>query len=119
MTKALLVYYSSLSRDRLELILRSQGIEVYLIPGRAPNATEALRRHPADVVVIDKNAADISVTQAVRQIAGILPRSLIFAAAGDHDGVEVYYKGRRIGTVNLGEILHFAAGAPLDTAARR
>ena len=112
MTTALLVYYSKLSRDYLERMLRSQGIEVYLIPGRAPDATENARMHPADVVVIDKNATDISVTQAARQMAQILPESLIFTAAANRPRAEVYRKGRRVGTVNLEEILHFAASAP-------
>ena len=113
MTTALLVYYSELSRDRLERLLWNQGIEVYLISGRAPVAAESARRHPADVVVIDKDATDISVTQAVRQMAQILPRSLIFTAGANRPTAEVYRKGRCIGTVNLGEILHFAGGAPL------
>ena len=111
MTTALLVFYSRLSRVRLERILRSQGIEVYLISGRASDATKRVRRHPADVVVIDKDAADISVTQAVRYIAQTFPCSLIFTASATHRRAEVYRKGRHVGTVNLGEISHFAAGA--------
>ncbi len=111
MTTALLVFYSRLSRDRLERILRGQGMEVYLISGRGPDATETIRMHPADVVVIDKDVADISVTQAVRHIAQILPLSPIFTASADHQRAEVYRKGRQVGTVNLGEILHFEAGA--------
>ena len=118
MTTAVLVYYSRLSRDRLQHMLRSQGIEVYLISGRAPDATETARRHPADVVVIDKDAADISITQAVRQITQILPWSLIFTAAANRPTAEVYRKGRRIGTVNPGEILQFVAGAPREVRAR-
>ncbi len=111
MTTALLVFYSRLSRDRLERILRSQGIEVYLISGRAPDATESVRRDPADMVDMDKDVADISVTQAVRHIAQILPLSAIFTASANHQRAEVYRKGRHVGMVNLGEILHFAAGA--------
>ena len=111
MTTALLVFYSRLSCVRLERILRSQGIEVYLISGRASNATETVRRHPADVVVIDKDVADISVTQAVRYIAQTFPCSPIFTASANHQRVEVYRKGRRVGTVALGEILNCAAGA--------
>ena len=111
MTTALLVCYSKHSRDRLESILRNQGIEVYLISGRLSNATETVRRHPADLVVIDKDVADISVTQAVRHIAQILPRSPIFTVSASHQRAEVYRKGRHVGTVNVGEILHFAAGS--------
>ncbi len=104
MTTALLVFYSRLSRDRLERILRSQGIEVYLISGRAPDAAETVRRHPADVVVIDKDVADISVTQAVRHIAQILPRSPIFTASANHQRAEVYRKGRHVGNQLLVEL---------------
>ena len=108
MTTALLVYYSRLSRNRMVDMLGSQGIEVYPIAGRLPNATETVRKHPEDVVVIDRDAADISVTQAVRQIAQILPWSLIFTAGTNNQKAEVYRQGRRIGTVNLEEIVHFA-----------
>ncbi len=111
MTTALLVFYSGLSRDRLGRILRCQGIEVYLISGRAPDATERVRRHPADLVVIDKDVADISVTQALRYIAQTFPCSPIFTASATHQRAEVYRKGRRVGTVNLREILHYAASA--------
>ena len=114
MTTALLVFYSTHNRDRLESILRNQGIELYLISGRLPDATETVRRHPADLVVIDKDVADISVTQAVRHIAQILPHSPIFTASANHQRAEVYRKGRHVGTVSLGEILHFAAGAELN-----
>ena len=105
------MFYSGLNRDRLERMLGSQGIEVYLISERAPDATETVRKHPAAVVVIDKDVADISVTQAVRHIAQILPRSPIFTASANHQRAEVYCKGQRVGTVNLEEILHCAAGA--------
>ena len=112
---ALLVYDSRLSRDRLECMLRNQRIEVFVISGRAPDATETARSLPADMVVIDKDTADISVTQAVRHIAQILPRRLIFTAAANQPRAEVYRKGRRVGTVNIGEILHFTAGVSLET----
>ena len=114
MPTALLVYYSRFSRDRLEHILRCQGMEVYPISGRAPDATERVRGHPTDVVVIDKDVTDISVTQAVRRIAQILPRGPVFTASANYQRAEVYRKGRHVGTVNLGEILHFAAGAELN-----
>jgi len=114
MTTLLLIYYSRLNRDGLADMLRSQGIEVYPIWGRLPNATEIVRKHPARVVVIDRDSADISVTQAVRQIAQILPCSLIFTAAINNQKAEVYRKGRRIGTVNLEEIVSFAVGVALD-----
>ena len=114
MTTALLVYYSMPSRDRLERVLRCQGIDVNPISGRASDATETVRKHPADVVVIDKDTADISVTQAVRQIAQTLPRSLIFTADANHQRAEVYFKGRLAGAVDLREIVHFSASAPLN-----
>ena len=119
MTNAILVYYSRVSRDWLKRMLRSHGIEVYPISGRAPNATETVRKYPANVVVIDRDVADISVTQAVRQIAQILPQSLIFTATTNDQRAEVYRNGRRIGSVNLGEILHFAAGEPVEVRASR
>jgi len=53
MTTLLLIYYSRFNRDGLADMLRSQGIEVYPIWGRLPNATEIVRKHPARVVVID------------------------------------------------------------------
>ena len=93
MTTALLVFYSRLSRVRLERILRSQGIEVYLISGRAYDATERVRRHQADFVVIDKDVADISVTQAVRYIAQTFPCNPIFTASANHQRAEVYRRG--------------------------
>ena len=116
MTTALLVFYSQVSRDRLERILRAQGFEVYLISGKAPDATETVRRHPADVVVIDGDVADISVTQAVRHIAQILPCRPIFTASTNNQKAGVFRNGRRIGTVNLGEIGHFdTSGETMDT----
>ncbi len=63
------------------------------------------------MVVIDKDVADISVIQAVRHITQISPLRPIFTASVNHQRAEVYRKGRHVGTVNLGEILHFAAGA--------
>ena len=104
LTSALLVYYSEFSRDRLEFELRSRGVKVHAISGRAEDAVDSVRTHPADVVVIDKDAADISITQAVRQIAHILPRSLIFTAGASPQDVDVYHKGYRVGTVDLEDI---------------
>ena len=119
MTNALLVYYSRISRDSLERILRSQGFEVNLISGRAHDATQTVRRQSAEVVVIDKDAPDISVAQAVRQIAQILPRSLIFTAAANQEGAEVYRQSRRVGTVSLGKILEFTDGALPERTIKR
>ncbi len=104
MTTALLVYYNLMNRDRLERSLRSQGIEVYSISGRDPNAKDSARRHPADIVVIDSGANDISLNQAVRQIARLMPKSLIYSVGLDHRRVGVFRNGRRIGTVDLNEI---------------
>ena len=104
MTTALLVYYSTINRDRLEYVLRSQGIDVYLISGRDSNATDSARRHPADVVVIDKDVTDISLNQAVRQIAQLMPKRLIYAVGVNHERVDVFRYGHRIGRVDLREI---------------
>ena len=109
MTTALLVYYSRRSLQCLERMLGGQGIEVYPISGRAPDSTEAVRNNPADVVIIDKDATDISITQAVRHIAQILPRCLIFTASAKQQTAEVYRGGWRVGTVIAGEILKHAA----------
>ena len=104
MTTALLVYYSIMDRDRLESLLRSQGIDVCSISGRDSNATDSARRHPADVVVIDSNADDISIKQSVRQIAQLMPECLVYLVGIDHEKVGVFRNGRRIGTVDFDEI---------------
>ncbi len=115
MITALLVYYSKLSRDLLAHMLGSQGIEVDLV---GPDAVENVRKHRGHMVVIDKEAADISVTQAVRRISQILPRSLIFIVSPNRPRAEVYRKGRWAGTVDPWEILKFSARAPPETRAR-
>ncbi len=117
MRTALLVYYSRHSRKRLERRLQSQGIEVYPVSGRAPDAAETVRKNPANVVVIDMDAADISISQAVRQVSQILPQSLIFTLGANHQKVGVYRKGRRIGAVDVDEILPSAASAQFETLA--
>lgn len=104
MTSAIIVYYSKHCRDRLETVLVNQGIEVNSISGRSPNATNTLRLHPAELVVIDKDSADISVTQAVRRIAQISPTSWIITAGASNPKSEVYRNGSRIGVVDLKEI---------------
>ena len=105
----LLVYYSTRSRDRLEVMLRSQGAEVYAVSGRAPDATEQVRRHPEDLAVIDKDVTDISVSQAARRMGQILPATLVFAVGSGRQVVEVYKNGRQIGVIDSREIGHFAS----------
>jgi len=115
----LLVYYSARSRDRLETMLRSQGAEVYAVPGRALDAAERVRRHPKDLAVVDKDVTDISVSQATRRVGQILPSTLVFAVGGDRQTVEVYKNGRQIGAIGSDEIAHFAsAESPAEARPR-
>lgn len=95
--RILLVYYSGSGRERIEAILRDQRLEVYLIDGRAADAADMLRDHPAKVVVMDHNADDISVGQAVRQVGQILPLSLVIAVHPGRSEVDMYWAGHRIG----------------------
>lgn len=117
MRTALLVYYSRLSRKRLERRLQTQGIDVYPVSGRAPDAAEIVRKNPADVVVIDMDAADISITQAARRVSQILPESLVFTSSTNHQRVGVYRKGRHIGAADFEDILPMVAGTPLEIKA--
>ena len=93
-----------MDRDRLENLLRSQEIDVCSISGRDSDATDSARRHPADIVVIDNNADDISIKQTVRQIAQLMPKSLVYAVGIDHEKVGVFQNGHRINTVSFREI---------------
>lgn len=93
----LLVYYSPDARQRIEEMLRSQRLEVYRIDGRAADAVDTVRCHPAEVVVMDYGAGDVSVGQAVRQVGQILPRSLVVAVHPSRAGVDIYRGGHRIG----------------------
>ena len=96
--RVLLVYYSPEARQRLEAALQGQPLlEGYPIDGRAPEAIDAVRKHPAEVVVIDYGADDVSVSQAVRQVGQVLPRSLVVAVYPGRDRVGVYRGGHRIG----------------------
>ena len=92
----LLVYYSPDAQQRLEATLLAQHFEVYSIDGRAPDAIAAVREHPAGVVVIDRSAKDVSVTQAVRQIGQILMGCLVVTMYPGHPMVDIYQSGRRI-----------------------
>ena len=108
---AIVLYYSPASREHLEAILRSHGVEVYPIAGRAPHALEEIRRHPAKVVVIDCEPHDISISQAVRQVGRTLPDSLILTACAGRREVEVYRAGRREAAVeSLDAALELYAG---------
>ena len=112
----LLVYYSTRSRDRLEAMLRSQGAEVCAIFGRELDAAERVRTHPEDVIVIDKDVTDISVSQAARRMGQILPSTLVFAVGSDLQVVEVYKRGRRVGTIDFHEIAHFTWPRPAQSS---
>lgn len=105
----LLVYYSNRSRDRLEAMLRGQGTEVYSVCGRALDAAKQVRAHPKDIAVIDKDATDISVSQAARRIGEILPSTMVFAVGSDRQAVEVYKDGRWVGAIEFHEVAHFAS----------
>ena len=96
---AMVLYYSPASRDYLEVILRTRGVEVYPIAGRAPHALEEIRRHPAKVVVIDCEPHDISISQAVRQVGRTLPDSLIITACAGRPTADVYQSGRQVAAV--------------------
>ncbi len=96
--RVLLVYYSPEARQRMQAALHGQSLlEVYPIDGRSPEATDAVGKHPAEVVVIDYGADDLSVSQAVRQVGQVLPRSLVVAVYPGRNRVDVYRGGHRIG----------------------
>lgn len=94
--RGLLVYYSASARQHLETVLRERCREVYALNGREADAAELLRRHPAEVVVIDQGVGDVSINQAVRQVGMMLPASVVLAVPSDGQEVQVYLGGRRI-----------------------
>ena len=94
---AIVLYYSPAGRDHLETVLRGQGVGAYSIAGRAPHALEEIRRHPAKVVIVDRDPDDISVRQAVRQVGRALPDSLVVMAGIGRPSAEVYREGRQVG----------------------
>ena len=104
---ALLIYYSSAGREHVESLLQRHGLRPHSVDGRAGDAAEEIRRHPAELVAIDSESQDISITQAVRQIGRLLPRSLVFTV---HHGPKaaVYRAGRLVGQVENSCIAHFA-----------
>ena len=93
----LLVYYSPASRRRLESALHAQHLEVYAVDARAPNAVDAILKHPAEVVVMDAGADDISVSLALRQLGQMMPRRLVITAHPGREKVDLYRDGRRVG----------------------
>ncbi len=94
--RGLLVYYSASACQSLEVALRRWCREVFALDGRASDAADLLRRHPAEVVVIEQGAGDVSINQAVRQVGMMLPGSLVLTVPPDGQEVQVYLGGRRI-----------------------
>lgn len=93
----LLVYYSRDAHRQLEAAIVSMRVEAFPVDGRAPDAMEQLRRHPARVIVIDRAARDVSVAQAVRRVGQLLPTSLVITALSAREPVKLYRAGHRIG----------------------
>ncbi|GEM_PF-5819239 len=105
--RVLVVYYSPEGQKRLESFLQAlPGVEVFFVNGRVAEAVEAIGKHPAEVVVIDQGAEDISVGQAVRQVGQVLPRSLVVTVQPLGQKVHVYRGGHLIGVAeDLGSAL--------------
>jgi hypothetical protein len=117
--RGLLVYYSASARQCLETALRRWCREVFALDGRASDATDSLRSHPAEVVVIDQGAGDVSINQAVRQVGMILPGSLVLTVAQDGQEVQVYLGGRRIAvapSLDAALTVHGGKAGPLAAA---
>ena len=89
-------------------LLQRQRLRLHPVEGRAGRAVEEIQRHPEEVVVIDSDATDISINQAVRQIGRLLPNSLVFTVHPQRKIATVYQTGRRVGEVNGTNIVHFA-----------
>ena len=98
--KVLLVYYDRVAARHLESALRNQHLEVYSIDGRSPTATDQVRMHQAEFVVMDHGAGDINIRQAIRQIGQIAPHSLIIAVHPNRQLVILYRSGRLVGTAD-------------------
>jgi AmiR/NasT family two-component response regulator len=108
MAPTVLVYYSPAGRDRLEAVLDGQDIRVYPVAGRAPHAVEEIRRHPAEMVVVDADTDDISLNQAVHQLGRLLPMSLVFVVSPGREAADVYRGGHRVGVAESSDIRGFA-----------
>ena len=93
----LLLYYGAGARERLEAALVAQNLEVYAIDGRSEDAITFVREHPSPIVVMDRGATDVSVTQAVRQLGQILPESVVLTVYPRFGAVDVYRSGHRVG----------------------
>ncbi len=96
---ALLVYYSSDARRRLESALHAQRWDVWAVSGRAPDATDAIRMRPADVVVVDGGAKDVNIGLAVQHISRTVGCGAVISARPDLQTVDVYRGGHRVGFV--------------------
>ncbi len=93
----ILIHYSQDSRRLLEARLRRLGLSIHLVDGRAPDALLSVRTLPDKaVVVIDRSAQDISLSQAVRQVSQVLPQSLVLTASPQGGRVDVYWNGQRV-----------------------
>ena len=107
----LLVAFSTEARDQLEKAIRQVGLEVIGIDGRSPEAAESLRKYQVAVVVLDSSAADVSLTQSVREVGRVRPGCLVLAVGQDQGTVSVYRDGHAAGTVeNLEAALLNQAG---------
>ncbi len=95
----LLVTFSPEARVRLEDEIRQIGLKVIGIDGRAPEAAESLREYAGAVVVVDSSAADVSLTQTVREVGRVRPECLVLAVRQDSETVSAYRGGRSVGTV--------------------
>ena len=104
---ALIVYYGPVAREYLEALLGDQGLQAQYVAGREANAGALIEQHPAELVVIDADAGDISTIQAVRQIGRLLPNSLVFKVHRCSKA-SVYRAGRQVGEVENSCITHFA-----------
>ena len=96
---ALLVYYSSDARHRLESVLHAQRWDVWAVSGRASDATDAIRMCPADVVVVDASAEDVNIRLAVQHVSRTVLHGAVISVRPDPQTVEVYRGGHRVGFV--------------------
>jgi hypothetical protein len=97
---AVLVYYSADARCRLESALHAERWNVWAVSGRAPDATDAIRVHPADVVVVDGGARDVNVRLAAQHISRTVGQGTVISARPDLQTVDVYRGGHWVGSAD-------------------
>jgi len=71
----LLLYYSDRSRDRIASEVLMQGFGVNSVSARTEDAIERVRMSDVEVVVVDKDAGDISVSPAAGTSPAYLPKA--------------------------------------------